>query len=160
MWATLRDGRVPRPPQGEAKWGAGIRLFHFLAAIDAPELVLLHIAGIVVDRHVAPFPVAGKNAAENAGLKLRHGARAGRIGVVEGDTLFALRPRGDEYGAAGAEQAMKYTAVGPIAVAHAPPIVRFGDPLDGEAGTGEYPDDRLVGARPFAHIDLVGLEAH
>ena len=79
--------------------------------------------------------------------------------AVERHALLALGPGRDERGPPRAEQAVKHPAVGAFAVAHAPPIVGFGDHLDGKPGAREHPDDRLVGARPLAHINLVGFEA-
>ena len=54
---------------------------------------------------------------------------------------------------------MEHPAVGAFAVPDAPPIVGFGDDLDGKSGPAEHPDDGLIGARTFAHIDPVGFQA-
>ena len=58
-----------------------VGLLYHLAAIDAPELHLLHVAGIVVDRQLAPLPVAGKNITKDVRRELGHGLRRGEMKV-------------------------------------------------------------------------------
>src|SRR4029077_280597 len=70
-----------------------------------------------------------------------------------------LGPGRDQHGAPSTEHAVPDPAIGAFAVSDAPPIVGFGDDLHGETGAAEYPDDGLVGAWAFAHIDAVGFEA-
>jgi hypothetical protein len=68
--------RKPDPEEAAELAASTDCLFQHLAAIDAPQLVLLDEAGIVVDRQLAPFAVAGQHIAEHTRRKL--GDRAAR----------------------------------------------------------------------------------
>ena len=71
---------------------------------------------------------------------------------------MVLGPGRDEHGAAPAQQTMQHPTVGAFAVAHAAPILRLGDHLDGKAGAVEHPNNGLVGTWSFADIHLVGFQ--
>src|SRR5690606_28375275 len=137
---------------------ASARLFDLLAAIHAPQLVLLHIAVEAVDGQLAPLAVARDHIADHPRLELGHHTRAVRTAASEWHGLRTLGPGADEHGAPAAQQAVEHPAVRPFAVAHAAPVVGLGDDLDGQTRPGKDPDDGLIGARSPADIDLVGFE--
>src|SRR5690348_12271877 len=105
----------------------------FLVGVDAPELLLLDPAVEAFARDVAPGAVAFLHRAGDAGLQLGDDGGLRVAGLAQQREFFLAH---DHAGAPAGEEGVVDPALGPFAVADAPPVLKLGGDLHRQARSG------------------------